>query len=418
MGPTPEEISEIAKKIAYAKIVMLGESSHGTQEYYEWRRLISQELISKHGFNFISVEGDWPACSEVNHFVTSSRNGNSRYALKDFRRWPTWMWANTAVEDLVTWMKEYNLTEGLETPAGFYGLDVYSLFESIDQVLKILSKVDPAMAIEARKQYLCFDRFQKNEKKYAKSLYFSDSCEEEVLRVLQILLRARGPDWERDRLFDAQQNARIVKNAEDYYRAMIRGNDDSWNIRDAHMMETLNLLLEKYGSHSKGIVWAHNTHIGDYRATTMVDDGQINIGGLAREEWGEDKVALLGFGTYEGTVIASRAWDGPTEVMPVPEGQPETYEALFHSLCLESGNDHIFQWLQDQRHDKTFAERRGHRAIGVVYNPAHERYGNYVPTSLANRYDGFVFIDRTNALTPLAQKEDRKEFPEAWPGGF
>jgi erythromycin esterase-like protein len=401
------DVAPVVEKLSHAKIVMLGESSHGTAEFYEWRRRISQTLISDHGFDFIAVEGDWPSCSALNRYIHDNESKSAEEALKHFRRWPTWMWANTEIVKLAEWMKSYK--------AGFYGLDVYSLFESIDEILKSLDRLDPELAAQARRNYSCFDLFERDEKAYVKSLHYSDGCEREVLSTLTALTKKRV---EFDgAFFDAEQNARIVKNAEDYYHTMMRGNDDSWNVRDRHMMETLNLLLDHHGSGAKGIVWAHNTHIGDYRATSMLGEGQVNLGGLAREEWGEEKVALLGFSTFEGSVLASRSWGGRMEVMPVPEGVPESYEEKFHEICEKEGVEEFFIWLKDQRENSEFTRIRGHRAIGVVYNPIYERYGNYVPTSLAKRYDGFIFIDRTSALSPLFQRATRREIPETWPAG-
>jgi erythromycin esterase len=244
-------------------------------------------------------------------------------------------------------------------------------------------------------------------------------CEREVMETLQDLLalRLNGLSDREEALFDAQQNARIVANAENYYRTMIRANEDCWNVRDRHMTDTLGVLLERYGSESKAIVWAHNTHIGDYRATPMATYGQINIGGLARERWGKEQVALAGFGTFEGKVVASHAWDGPIEVLSVPPGRAGSYEALFHEAATVTGSEALV--LPDlEQAEEELSDIRGHRAIGVVYQPAHERLGNYVPTSLSNRYDSFVFIDKTTALDPLIQEFDREELPETWPAGL
>ncbi|XGC80647.1 erythromycin esterase family protein [Bdellovibrio bacteriovorus] len=409
--------TEIAEKLSYAKIVMLGEASHGTHEFYEWRRLISQELITNHGFNFIAVEGDWPPCYAANRLIRSKQSNADKELIHHFHRWPSWMWANTEVAELLNWMKDHNQKLKGKKTIGFFGLDVYSLFESIDEVLHTLKKMDPALAKAAKEQYACFDKFNRDERRYAQSLYFSPGCQTQVLLVLQDLLKAKHLQLSGESLFDAQQNARIVRNAEDYYRTMIHGNEDSWNVRDRHMMETLNILLSHHGENAKGIVWAHNTHIGDYRATSMVDEGQVNLGGLARIEWGSNKVALLGFGTYEGSVVASPAWDGPVQLMQVPKGKSGSYEDLFHQKCVNEKSDFIFSWLQGST-ELELHQTRGHRAIGVVYDPRFESFGNYVPTKLATRYDGFLFIDQTRGLTPLTVSFDRREFPETFPGGF
>ena len=415
------DLKPLVDRLSRAKIVMLGEASHGTHEFYEWRRLISEQLLTQHGFNFIAVEGDWPPCRELNRYVHSGEGESIREVLNHFNRWPTWMWANSDIIRLAKEMLSFNLTVQEPKQVGFFGLDVYSLFESIDSVLSQLEKINPLLARRAKMKYACFEPYQRDEWAYAKSLLkFPKGCEKEVLDTLQELLKLRidGLKDREEALFDAQQNARIIANAEDYYSTMIHGGDNSWNIRDRHMMETLNLLLKRYGKDSKAIVWAHNTHIGDYRATNMVKEGQINIGGLAREEWGNNQVALVGFGTYEGEVVASHAWDGPTEVMSVPPGRKGSYEAALHQVSLTQNLGSFWMALDDEEaRSGSLAQVRGHRAIGVVYLPAYERFETYVPTSFSHRYDAFVFIDRTTALEPLIQDFKREEIPETWPEG-
>lgn len=417
-----KDLYPLIERLSQAKIVMLGEASHGTQEFYEWRRLISQELIARHGFHFIAAEADWPPSAQLNRFLHGKdENGNAQSSLHHFQRWPTWMWANTEMVRMTQWLRDYNRNQSSENQSGFFGLDVYSLFESIDEVLRHLRNVDPVLARKAQTQYDCFGAFQRNEKAYVRHLKsMPEGCQEEVMQVMKdLLLKRLGviQASEDEQLFDAEQNARIVKNAEYYYRAMIYGNEDSWNVRDRHMIETLEVILRRYGPEAKAIVWAHNTHIGDYRATTMVKEGLVNIGGLAREKWGDDRVALVGFGTYEGEVIASHSWEGPTEVMTVPQAQRNSYEAEFHEACERLGENNILFWMKNEAYAEKFTQMLGHRAIGVVYNPAYERFGNYVPTSLAKRYDGFIFIDQSTPLVPLKQTASRKEIPETWPRG-
>jgi erythromycin esterase len=397
---------------------MLGEASHGTQEFYEWRRIISRELIEKHGFRFIAVEGDWPPCWQLNEFA-QGRAGELTAVFQHFSRWPTWMWANTEIIHLARWLRTFN--QGRNPQAGFYGLDVYSLFESIDAVLSQFDRVQPFLAKRLRERYECFEPFQRNEKAYARSLLqYPEGCEQEALDNLKDLLEARlSGSQANEALFDARQNARIVANAERYYRAMIHGTEDSWNVRDGHMLDTLERLLDHHGPDAKAIVWAHNTHIGDHRATDMVSQGQVNIGGLAREKWGEDRVSLVGFGTYRGDVIASTAWDGPIQRLRVPPGGPGSYEASFHKVAVElEAPAFLLTNLRTDNPDGPLAEVRGHRAIGVVYQPAYERLGNYVPTSLSYRYDAFLFFDESWALEPLDQPFRRDELPETWPQGF
>jgi erythromycin esterase-like protein len=422
------DLEPLIARVKNSKVVMLGEATHGTHEFYDWRRIISQELIEHHGFQFIAVEGDWPPCQILNSYVShGSPFGTARDALTAFHRWPTWMWANAEIAELAEWLHQHNASsitsEGAtDKPIGFHGLDVYSLFESMEAVLEQLHKINPFLARRAKTLYSCFDRFNQDERRYARSLVqMPEGCEAEVAQVLSELLTFRI-DGLKDReaaLFDARQNARIVRNAEDYYRTMILGTEDSWNVRDRHMMETLELLLDYYGPNAKGIVWEHNTHIGDYRATDMLEMGQVNIGGLARERLGDDQVSLVGFGTYEGSVIASHAWDGPIQTLPVPPGRNGSYEAAFHDSCVATGASRQFVLMTEEDRDErsALAQKLGHRAIGVVYDPAHERWGNYVPTSLANRYDAFVFIDRTRAVDPFPLEFIHEDVPETWPRG-
>lgn len=419
------DLQPLIEEIAPARVVMLGESSHGTQEFYEWRRLISQELIANHGFHAIVVEGDWPPCWQLNSYVHGEGASDARQPLRAFSRWPTWMWANTEIVQLADWLRTHNEGREPSRRAGFYGLDVYSLFESIDALLAQLEKVNPFLARKASARYECFDRVNGDEMAYARHLLeLPAGCEEQVLLSLQELLAARLYDSDsrtppfRDRLFNAEQNARIVANAERYYRVMMHGTDDSWNVRDRHMQETLEILLQRYGPDTKLIVWAHNTHIGDYRATDMAAEGQVNLGGLAREALGAENVKLVGFGTYRGEVIASRSWDGPIEVMRSPAGEPGSYEALFHRVCEHLGSPACYLSLSHVPKGDILHETRGHRAVGVVYCPSHERLGNYVPTQLAARYDAFLFFDETRALEPLEQDFNRAEIPETWPQGF
>lgn len=412
------DLIPLIEKVKNSRVVMLGESTHGTHEFYQWRRRISQDLIANHGFRVIAVEGDWPACAEV-HRALRAPDGEPVKALNHFQRWPTWMWANKDFAELVQWMKEYNQRADPEEKCSLYGLDVYSLFESMDDALKSLEELDPALARRVKLRYECFDPFQRDERDYMRAIaFFPEGCRDQVVAALHDLLNTRlaSLSGEEDLAFDAEQNARIVKNAEHYYRTLILGDEDSWNVRERHMMETLEILADRYGPQKKVIVWAHNTHVGDYRATDMANEGQVNIGGLAREKWGEDQVSLIGFGTYRGEVVASHAWDGPMEVMIVPPGRSESLEAIFHRASHNLKLDAFYLWLKELR-STPLGDVRGHRAIGVVYHPAYERFGNYVPTSLARRYDAFIFIDQTTALVPLFGRFRREEIPETWPRG-
>lgn len=410
-----EDLESLVSHIKDRRIVMLGEASHGTHEYYHWRALISHELITKHGFNFIAVEGDWPACQSLDQYVKST--SLDKLPFKDFVRWPGWMWANEDIRDFTTWLRFHNRTQLNKPPVGFHGLDIYSLFESIEAILKTVHNVAPESSESLRDYYTCFGSFQKDEKKYMRSLFRNTKgCQEQAVAALEQLLELKMLRPDRG-LFDAIQNARVIKNAESYYRAMTSFEDNSWNVRDRHMLETLQSLLTHYGSDSKAIVWAHNTHIGDYRATDMAEEGSVNLGGLAREVFGDNNVGLVGFGSYEGSVIASHSWAGPVETLRLPPALPDSYENMFHRVTSVSGFKNFYLNFQEADRSLDWTQRRGHRAVGVVYDPRHER-GNYVPTELAKRYDAFVFFDQSRALTPLKLEIDRSEIPETYPSGM
>lgn len=406
------DFSPLVESIKDKKIVMLGESSHGTSEYYEWRSKISQELIEKHGFSFIAVEGDWPSCEHINSAIQNIVDEDPIKTLAHFSRWPTWMWANVEIISLMNWMSEWNK---LGHRVGFHGLDVYSLYESINEVKKNLKKSHPELMGAVNEFYSCFDPYLHNEKAYVKSLFhMPEGCTEEVSEALEILLQKRFSNDEN--FFDNIQNAKVIRNAEKYYRAMITG-EDSWNIRDHHMMETLERLQEHYGPEAKAIVWAHNTHIGDYRATDMVLNNQVNLGGLARKRYGAELVALIGFATYSGTVIAASAWDGKTEVMKIPNAEIGSLESLLHGAAPFIGSKQFYFQLKDFKEEELFKDYLGHRAIGVVYQSQYESRGNYVPTILSKRYDALIYFDHTSALTPLDIKFDKEKIPETYPFG-
>lgn len=405
------DLDLLVQSIKGKRVVMLGEATHGTEDFYKLRSEISRQLIKDHGFKFIAVEGDWPDAYRLNKYIHTGEGENAQKVLMRNHRWPTWMWANEEIVQLAEWMRGRG--------AGFYGLDVYSLFESIDEVVNYLKKFDPDLALEISNRYACFDPFEGNEISYARSLIsYPPGCEHEVLKNLQKLLDLRVKNWsqDRDELFNSQQNARIVANAEAYYRAMLGADNSAWNVRDGHMMETLDRLLERSGEGAKAIVWAHNTHIGDYRATDMKAAGYVNLGGLARQSYGNDNVALIGFGTYQGEVLAGYAWGAPEQTMPLPPAQAGSYEHAFHQAALRKNVEKFFVLLEDRSHTP-FAQRLGHRAVGVVFDPRHEQRGNYVPTELSKRYDAFVFVDKTHALKSLHAVFVHGEFPETWPTG-
>jgi erythromycin esterase len=397
-------------------IVMLGEASHGTHEYYTWRTAISKKLIEEKGFQFIAVEGDWPDCYQINRYVKGYNDAGTdiKKVLNAFDRWPTWMWANWEVAALAEWLREYNRSLPIQEKVGFYGLDVYSLWDSMKTMMNYLEKEDKQAAASVRKAINCFEPFHEDEQLYARWSLNDHHCRDEVISLLkEIRTKAQFLDGDREAGFNTEQNAIIAVNAERYYRSMVGFDNESWNIRDRHMMETLERLLDFHGPASKGIVWEHNTHIGDARATDMADDGMVNIGQLAREKFREKNVYLAGFGSYEGSVIAGSQWGAPMEEMEVPEAKKESIEYILHNNP-DQDCYLLFSEERDQRY-RTFV---GHRAIGVVYNPKRERLGNYVPSVLSKRYDAFIFIDQTSALHPLHLQPQGEKIPETYPFGM
>jgi erythromycin esterase len=415
---TAEDLDPLLERIGEARCVLLGEASHGTSEYYSWRTSICERLIRERGFSFIAVEGDWPDCYEVNRYVKGypGSGRDAREVLRTFERWPTWMWANEEVASLAEMLRNHN--EGLsgERKIGFYGLDVYSLRESMDEIISYLERVDPDAVPAARRAYRCFEPYGEDAREYARATAFvPTSCEEEVVSLLSEL-RGRLARYEDDpeARFGAEQNALVVKNAEAYYRTMVRGGAASWNVRDRHMAETLERLMHRHGPEAKGIVWEHNTHIGDARYTDMARSGMVNVGQLVREEQGDEDVVLVGFGSYRGSVIAGARWGAPMQRMTVPPAREGSWEDLLHAA---SEGDRLLVFSGPQEEDGLL-EPRAHRAIGVVYDPAGERHGNYVPTVLPRRYDAFVYLEQTRALRPFGMRaREDGEPPETFPSG-
>jgi erythromycin esterase len=418
---SPADLDPLLDRIGEAPYVLLGEASHGTHEYYTWRASISRRLIEEKGFSFLAVEGDWPDCYRVNRYLKGypDSGDNARDVLHAFERWPTWMWANEEIVELVEWLRGRN--DGLpeERKAGFYGLDVYSLWDSLYQVLGYLGKHVPSALPAARRAFQCFDPYGEDVQEYARATRWVDaSCEDEVVALLAELRRTPRPNLEdgREAHFNAEQNALVVKNAEHYYRTMVQGGPESWNIRDRHMTETLERLMRHHRPQSKAIVWAHNTHLGDARYTDMADDGMVNIGQLVRQGHETEGVVLAGFGSYRGSVIAGEEWEAPMQQMEVPPGRPDSWEDILH----QAGAEDRLLLLDEARDNEEFLKERGHRAIGVVYHPGYERYGNYVPTVLPQRYDAFFYLPETQALRPLHEMKARKdaEVPETYPAGL
>ncbi len=414
--------------IGDARLVLLGEASHGTHEFYRERAQITKRLIREKGFSAIAVEADWPDASRVNRYVQGEAiDPDAAAALGGFRRFPAWMWRNADVLDFVGWLRAHN--DSLESghKVGFYGLDLYSLHSSIEAVLNYLDKVDPDAALRARYRYACFENFGEDPQTYGYSAGFglSRTCESEVVAQL-IDLQRRALDYARmdgwaaaDRFFDAQQNARLVRDAEQYYRTMFRGQVSSWNMRDRHMMETLEALIEHIGlrhAPAKMVVWAHNSHLGDARATQMGRDGEWNVGQLVREKYGHD-CKLIGFSTYSGTVTAASRWDSAAERKQIRRARPDSYEGLFHktgipafALTFERGS-HVAGGLRIPMLE---------RAIGVIYLPESELASHYFQARLSDQFDAVIHIDETRAVEPLeAIGEERAGEPaETFPSGI
>jgi erythromycin esterase len=413
------DLQPLFDRIGDSRIVMLGEASHGTHEYYTWRSHISKRLIEEKGFSFIAVEGDWPDCYRLNRFVKGYDidNKSSFKVLHAFNRWPTWMWANWEIVALADWMQLHN--EGLPAnrKAGFYGLDVYSLWESMENIMQYLKKTDPAALKVAEEAFQCFEPYRKDEgQSYARATQFvPELCENEVINLLkEIQKKLPSYNTDHENVFNAEQNALVTVNAERYYRAMIKGGPHSWNLRDRHMADTLERLLRFHGENSKVIVWAHNTHVGDARATDMADEGMFNIGELARMEHHDKGVFLVGFGSYKGTVMAGRNWGAEMKAMQLPEAIKGSWEYSLHN----AGKENKLLLMDDfMSNDMLMENHIGHRAVGVVYNPEYEKYGNYVPTILPLRYDAFIYLDETKALHPLHIKPDGQQVPETYPFG-
>jgi erythromycin esterase len=410
------DLDPLLERIGEARYVLLGEASHGTAEYYTWRTAVSRRLIREKGFSFIAVEGDWPDCHRVNRYVKSYANAgaSAREVLHAFERWPTWMWANEEIIGLAEWLREHNRDQPTEQRVGFYGLDVYSLWDSLYAVMSYLQRVDPSALPAARAAYRCFEPYGEDVQKYARATrWLPESCEREAVALLAEMRRPMPTyhDGGREETFQAEQNALVVKNAEEYYRAMVQGGPESWNIRDRHMVETLERLMRLHGPGAKGIVWEHNTHIGDARYTDMIEDGMVNVGQLVREGHASEGVVLVGLGSYHGSVIAGNEWDAPMERMEVPPGRKGSWEQILHA----AGAGDKLLLFDDPTHEMT--RLRGHRAIGVVYHPEYEHLSNYVPTVLPRRYDAFLFLDETTALHPLHVKPDLRKVPETYPTG-
>ena len=425
LNDTEGDHRPLLDRVGEASFVLLGEGSHGTHDFYHERAEITKRLIIEKGFNAVAVEADWPDAYRVNRYVhgeSDDRDADS--ALAGFERFPTWMWRNSVVLDFVEWLRNANSSRTESSKSGFYGLDLYSLFSSMAVVVSYLDQVDPDAAQRARWRYSCFEHFGEDSQAYgyAASFDLSRSCEDEAVHQL-VEMQRRAMDYLRktggNDFFDAEQNARLVKNAEEYYRSMFRGRKSSWNLRDTHMVETVDAItahLRRHGRDPKVVIWAHNSHLGDARATEMGARGELNVGQLMRQKYGTDAV-LVGFTTYTGTVTAATNWDDAGEVKQVRPALPDSYELGFHET-------HVPRFFLDLAGSSSRSELlmkpRLERAIGVIYRPETERISHYFRADLPRQFDAVFHFDHTRALEPLEKPEQwqHTEIPETFPSGI
>lgn len=409
-------LDRLLGRIGDARVVLLGEATHGTSEFYRMRERITRALIERRGFRFVAIEGDWPDAARIDHHVRHMEFPPSEWTA--FARFPTWMWRNNEVRAFVDWLHEHNAEKEPEKRVAFHGLDLYSLYDSIRAVLRFLEEVDPETARVARERYGCLTPWQSDPATYGHAALTGqyETCEPAVTEVLTDLMRRRSEYALHDgeRFLDAMQNARLIANAERYYRIMYYGSRASWNLRDSHMFETLKTLLEFYGPESRAVIWAHNSHIGDAAATEMSSRGEYNLGHLCRKEFGA-KAYLIGFGTHDGQVAAASAWDEPMEIKTLTPSLPQSYE----HLCHESGVSAFMLNLRGAAEDLAMALRkpRLQRAVGVIYRPQTERASHYFEAVLPDQFDEYIWFDRTRPVTPFATHEV-EDMPDTYPFGL
>ena len=424
-----DDYDPLLEMIGAARLVLIGEASHGTHEFYRERAQITKRLIEEKGFTAVAVEADWPDAYRVNQYVRgTSSDEDAVQALTGFKRFPSWMWRNADVLDFVGWLRAHNDRLPADAPrVGFYGLDLYSLHSSIEAVVNYLDRMDPDAAQRARARYACFDHFGKDEQAYgyATGLGMAESCEDEVVDQL-LEVHRRAAEFARldgrialDDYFYAWQNAKLVRNAERYYRSMFRGRVSSWNLRDSHMAETLDSLLQFLNAQhpqTRIVVWAHNSHLGDASATAMGEEGEWNVGQLVRQGYRQEAV-LVGLTTHGGTVSAASQWDGPAERKLVRPALADSYELLFHSIELPR---FMLTFRNNGSAAAALREPMLERAIGVIYRPETERYSHYFHARLSEQFDAVIHFDETRAVEPLERNSDwdAGEVPETFPTGI
>lgn len=427
LTPDPQSWESLVEELGQFEIVLLGEASHGSHEFYRDRAHLTRRLIEERGFRAVATEADWPNAYRAHRYVNGHpEDVDAVHALAGFKRFPTWLWRNRVTVDFLEWLRRFNLQQPDSRPrTGFYGIDLYHLHDSIDAVLQYLDQHDPAAADRARQRYSCFDQFGGDPQRYGyqTALGQAKDCREEVVAQLVELRRQSHAFVDhprhatRDDLFSAEQNARLVANAEEYYRAMFQGRTATWNLRDTHMADTVDEIMnhrERNGQNTKLVLWAHNSHVGDARATEMGEKGEISLGQLLRERH-PDKVVLVGFSTYQGSVTAASDWGRATERKTVRPALPESYEFLFHQTGLPAFFLNLRQASPELQ--TILAPPRLQRAIGVVYQPATERTSHYFQTRLTAQFDFIVHLDRTEAVEPLDQGIHwaDHELPETYP---
>jgi erythromycin esterase-like protein len=414
---------EFFDRFGDARVVLLGEASHGTSEFYRARAAISRHLIERHGFNIVAVEGDWPDCATVDRYVRHRRWREGE--LKAFERFPTWMWRNREFDAFVRWMRQHNEGRDYERMCGFYGLDLYNLSASMQAVIDFLEKEDPELARLAHRRYGCLEPWAEEPQLYGRNALIEGyaRCEVGVIQMLIDLLQKQIECFaeECDEWLDAQANARLVKDAEAYYRVMYYGSAESWNLRDTHMFDTLNMILDANGPESKAIIWAHNSHIGNAAFTDMGQNrDEINIGQLTKERY-RQQARLIGFGTHAGTVAAADDWDEPMQIKRVRPSLPESYERMAHDSGVERFLLDLREGKRNERLASELMEPRLERFIGVIYRPETERWSHYSRAILPRQFDAYVWFDETEAVNPLPAELRPGEAPsveETYPFGL
>jgi len=411
------DLDPLLQRLDAARIVLLGEASHGTSEFYRMRARISRELIERKGFSFVAIEGDWPDAARIDHYVRHAEYAPSEWTA--FARFPRWMWRNGDVRNFVDWLRAHNAKIEPDNRVAFHGLDLYSLYNSISSVLNYLDDIDPRTAQVARHRYGCLTPWEADPATYGHAALTGEfpTCEREVVSMLTELMQKQRAYAEHDgeRFLDAVQNARLVANAERYYRIMYYGSRASWNLRDSHMFETLKTLLDFHGPTSRAIVWAHNSHVGNSAATEMSSRGEYNIGQLCREEFGGDAYSI-GFGMNSGTVAAASEWDGPMEIKAVRAAVRGSYERL----CHEAGIPRFLLRLRSPiapNLAEGLSRPRLERAIGVIYRPETELQSHYFQADLPHQFDEYIWFDDTEAVSPL-ETAALEGLPDTYPFGL